>query len=1024
MNNFKVVLLGLMCFILLAVHAQDEPKSEMRAIWIATVGNIDWPKSNHRNNPELQKADLIRMLNIYQSINLNAVFFQVRTECDAFYNSAYEPWSRYLTWAQGDDPGYDPLAFALEEAHKRGIELHAWVNPYRLAYSASANDSYFHETHIYKEHPEWAIEYANGKRILNPGIPEVMSYIGMVMRDMVSKYPVDGVHFDDYFYAYGGTPSDLDADEYAEFGNGMSLNDWRRDNVNQMMDTVYKVIQEENSNIRFGVSPFGIYKPGVPSGIDGMDAYNELACDPLAWLEDESVDYLTPQTYWPTGGKTDFETLANWWSDQCFAADRHFYPGHGIFKWAENLSKGENKPAKILRDLNFPSDHDFIFDEQDNLSLMESRSKGTDDPVSEWSFEEVGWQIDIVRLNKDKNGLGSVFYNAGSLEKIPGLVDYLAQNKYTHPAIVPEMTWKTAGDIEAPITVRTENTGEGFILTWNHHGGLNLRYAIYTSIEAMDSSQIILNANNLKEIVYTNQILLEDLDYTSGANIAITAISPTGKESLPSSLYVVEGDFPQAQLVSPADNITVGEADFFTWQSNISDAKFMIQVSANVNFSTIVFQSDWIDETSLSIGNIDLLGETDYFWRVRAATDIVGFFSTPRKITTGFPENPKIIAPNNLAQNVSTSPKIEWSSSVGTEEIKVVVSTTTSFDPLVTSEIFTADDGKASLASVFEKDSWYYIKIKAINSYGESEFTDFRTFKTTSGTIPEVSAMFPENKATVASFDYFKWESSTEEGTITFQLEIAVGESFDDVLIQSTWMSETEILTSKFNLEGGREYFWRVKAKSEFGESDFSEVRAFTTGYPTRPNITAPMHLSDNVDVQPTISWTNDVDTDSIYIETCEDSDFDGVKVLQRFNAALGSGILSSPLKGQTGYYLRIAAENEYGASVFSSLKYFKTGLGNSIGEFENSGMQVNLLPNRISGGNFRIEISTINKISVSISVYDVLGNYIASLGESIDLYKGINSFQYSSYLLKGRGLYFILIESEKKKISKPLLVN
>ena len=1023
MNYNRKLYLSLVGLIIsIFLFAQEEPKYELRSTFIASVANLDWPKYINRNKPDEQKAELQRMFDLYKATNLNAVFLQVRPECDALYNSAYEPWSRYLTWTQGDDPGYDPLAFALEEAHKRGLELHVWMNPYRINASTSDGGDYYHSTHIYKEHPEWAIEYGSGKNILNPGRPEVMSYIGSVVRDLVKNYSVDGVHFDDYFYSYDGTPSDLDAIEYGLYGGSMSLSDWRRDNVNRMIDTVYKVIQEERPNVRFGVSPFGIYKNGVPSGISGMDAYSQIYCDPLAWLEAGSVDYLTPQLYWPTGGSQDFETLANWWADQCFANNRHLYTAHGLYRFSNNPDASKTINNLELHETKYYFDPEFMsLKNNDNLSHLEQSSKGTGDPVATWTLSQIGKQIDIVRFNKSKNGLGSVHYRASDLDRVNGLVDYLVTNKYTHPTLIPTMSWKTLDTPSNPMNLRSETTVDGDVLIWDHNGGTNIRYAVYMTNETTDSSLIILNQENLVSIVFENQILFSNLEFSSGYNITVTAISAIGNESIPSSIYTLDTDLPLVELVSPSNETIVGHTDKLVWSCNRSNADFLVQISTNSSFASVVYQSDWQSDSSLVLDGIALEGEKDNFWRVRAKTDSEGPFSSSKMFTTGFPSKPELISPINLSQNVSTKPRIVWETSSTSDEVVVLVSKSSSFSTIIANETFDASLGESKLNTLLDKNTWYYAKIKAINSYGESEYSDFKTFQTTSGTIPDVSIISPDSGSVVASVDYLVWETTTTEGTISYQVEISFDEDFSSIMVTSEWISETSLQISEINLEGERDYYWRVKAKSEFGEGDYSVVRSFTTGYPARPAITSPQQLSENNSVQPLIGWDSSVNTDSIYAEFSENNSFESISVKEWFDASLGSSSLVSSLSGLTWYYVRIAAKNEFGLSVYSSLKYFKTEEGNSINNTEDN-HYIQLYPNKISNGEFYVKMYIKEKANISISAYDVVGNRVALLAKNTNYTSGEVIFNLNIEKVDN-GLYFIIIEVNNETYSKRVIV-
>ncbi len=1021
-RNIFVILIAV--FFAFVCNAQEEPKYELRSTFLTTVWNIDWPKSATRNQPDLQKAELQRMFDVYKETNMNAVFFQVRTECDALYHSSYEPWSRFLTSAQGDDPGYDPLAFALEEAHKRGLELHVWLNPYRINASTEDVGDYYHSTHIYKEHPEWAIEYESGKKILNPGRPEVMAYIASVVEDLISNYPVDGVHFDDYFYSYDGTPSNLDATEYEQYGNGMTLGDWRRDNVNQMIDTVYNIIQSVNPNIRFGVSPFGIYKNGVPSGISGFNAYTTIYCDPLAWLENGSVDYLTPQLYWPTGGNQDFEKLANWWADQCFTYNRHLYTGHGTYRFDSNPDLKSADKTKV-HETKYYFEADFMNSQnRNNLSKLELKSLETNAAADPWTLSQLGTQIDIVRLNQNKNGLGNVFFSASDLDRVNGLTEYLINNKYTHLTILPPLSWKADDTPAKPENIHVESSTKGDILIWNHSGGYNVRYAVYITSELIDSSQVILNQNNLTNITFDKQILFSELDFSKGINIVVTAVSATGRESMPSSVFTLDVNWPMVELVSPANNDTIERADTLVWSCNKNNAEFLIQISTNSNFGTIVYQSDWQTDSSLVIDEIELAGEKKYFWRVRAKIDSEGSFSGSRTFITGFPENPEILAPQNLVSNISTNPKIEWETSTVSDEIEVLISTSSSFNNVVAEETFEASLGEGILETELEEDTWYYLKIRASNSFGKSLYSELNTFQTSSGPIPDVSIVSPENGTTVASFDSLKWKTTTTEGTITFMIDISYNENFNDILTSSGWISETELQVSKFNIDGDKTYYWRVKAKSEFGESYYTNAGNFRTGYPTRPLITEPAHLASDVPVNPTISWTNDENTDSIYVEFSLYSGFSTIEAREKFLASDNSSTLSSSLQGNKWYYIHISADNEYGSSIFSKFKYFETGNGTGISDYNNDDLELLIYPNKVTNGKFNLRFFLQEQSSVTIEAFDAIGNKIARLHTGKQTFNGLTEFSFNTFELGNSGLYFIKVRYNNGVETKPILVT
>ncbi len=938
-----------MCAAHFVLFAQEEGKRELRSAWVATVANIDWPRYEHRNNPDAQKADLIRMLDLFSAMHMNSIFLQVRPECDALYQSAFEPWSRFLTWTQGDDPGYDPLGFALEEAHKRGIELHVWLNPYRINASSSDGGNYYDPSHVYIKHPEWAIAYSSGRKILNPGKPEVISYIGSIVRDIVTHYSVDGVHFDDYFYAYEGTPAALDATEYEEFGGGMSLGDWRRDNVNRMVDTVYSVIQDVNPSIRFGVSPFGIYRDGVPDGIIGFDAYNGIYCDPLAWLRNRSVDYLTPQLYWPTGGAQDFETLVNWWADSLYHYDRHLYPGQGSYR----LSADPGLKKGILPDdcLHESKSYMDLY-----LSQMEVQAlKGTGDPVAPWTLGEIGNQIDFIRSNLAKNGLGSVFFSAKDFSRVEGLAEYLMDHKYTHPTLMPEMTWKADDTPDSLQNIRFGIIDSAFYLLWDPGPISGERVAVYVSDAVTDPDSIISEPRNLQMVTFQQMIPLSDLVFSTGSRIALTTISSTGRESVPTASLELALDMPMAELTYPENGDTLIRKDSLRWVADLTNPRFQVQIATSAMFNNIIYTSPWINRFDFPLDTLGLDGEMPYFWRVRAKDTIYGPFSEARQFITGYPAEPLYLSPENLAQNVSTKPTIRWLSSPLTNEVEVEISKNSEFNPKDAESSFQASGGVGTLTSELEKETWYYIRIRGTNKFGSSAYSTFATFKTTAGEIPDAVLLSPEDLATAASFDRLQWETTATGGSVTFQLEVSLDDAFSNLLFRSGWTSLEELQIEGLNLEGKRSYFWRVKAKNEFGEGEYSAPRIFTAGYPTRPKISEPAHLSEGVEANPVIGWIADEDSDSILVECSEQSDFGTIAHAEKFVASTGSARISASLKGFTWYYCQVRAENEFGSSLYSAKKYFMTGEGTAVDPAWMVQDNLQVYPVLLSGGELHI---------------------------------------------------------------------
>ncbi|WP_225975167.1 glycoside hydrolase family 10 protein [Anseongella ginsenosidimutans] len=313
------------------------PKRELRGVWIATVANIDWP-SEQGLSTQAQKLEFTRMLDEHEKTGINALFVQVRPSADAFYAEGREPWSQWLTGEQGQAPSpfYDPLEFMIKEAHKRGMELHAWFNPYRAVFHANGPVA---PDHITRRKPEWFFNY-DGKKLFNPGIPEAREYIVQVIMDVVRNYDIDGVHFDDYFYPYPARGEHIpDAALYRRYASsGMSLDDWRRENVNLLIRELQDSINGEKPWLKFGISPFGIWKnldqDFNGSDTDGSSSYYNQFADSRRWLEEGWIDYIVPQIYFPFGhSRAAYDNLVLWWSENSF--DKHLYIGLGAYRITE-----------------------------------------------------------------------------------------------------------------------------------------------------------------------------------------------------------------------------------------------------------------------------------------------------------------------------------------------------------------------------------------------------------------------------------------------------------------------------------------------------------------------------------------------------------------------------------------------------------------------------------------------------------------------------------------------------------------
>ena len=499
-----------------SAFAQAIPKYEMRGAWIATVINLDWPASRNQN-PIEQQIDLRNMIESLHQSGINAVFFQVRSEADAMYQSNFEPWSIYLTGQQGraPAPAWDPLAFAIEEAHKRGMELHAWFNPYRAERSIGGYT--LADNHIRKQHPEWTLEFSSGIAIINPGIPDARQYVIDVIMDVVRNYDVDGVHFDDYFYPYSGTTTE-DQATFATYGGPFGdIRTWRTYNINMFVKGVYQAIKAERPDVDFGISPFGIWRSGVPSGITGLSAVDVLYADALNWLNQGWVDYIMPQLYWAFGGGQDFAKLAPWWGEQ--RNGRMIYAGHGLYRSERNTFSG-----------------------------------------TLFSANEIPRQVRFVRDEPEVQG--SVFFRAKNLTTFgsKGFADSLSTTLYTRPSITPPYDWE---DQRAPSAVEnltmTKGTDGSVTLQWDEpfSDPVAKRYVVYRVASTVEPTWWAEVSFGTSMIAVTGETRFTDLPPAGDDSYyyAVTAASANNIESDVAVLPVVSTHAESVQ----AFDLTMGK---------------------------------------------------------------------------------------------------------------------------------------------------------------------------------------------------------------------------------------------------------------------------------------------------------------------------------------------------------------------------------------------------------------------------------------------------------------------------------
>jgi len=335
----------------------ENPTKEFRAAWISTIYNLDWPSKKGLSQAQ-QKQEFIHLLDGLKKAGLNSVIVQIKPSADSFYPSEYAPWSEYLTGVQGQDPGYNPLAFMIDETHKRGMEFHAWFNPYRV--SVKDNMEELARDHPARKNPDWVVSYGN-KLYYNPGVSEVRQFVIDSILEVVRNYKIDGVHLDDYFYPYPEKGVDFPDDELYKTGkrfNGETKGQWRRNNINDFIENLYKSVKREKASIKFGVSPFGIWRnrdddPGGSDTKGGITSYDSLYADTKYWVENGWLDYIAPQIYWYFGyDRADYGGLVDWWANVVKNHKVHLYIGHAAYKVAEGNTPWGN-PMEIINQIRY-----------------------------------------------------------------------------------------------------------------------------------------------------------------------------------------------------------------------------------------------------------------------------------------------------------------------------------------------------------------------------------------------------------------------------------------------------------------------------------------------------------------------------------------------------------------------------------------------------------------------------------------------------------------------------------------------
>lgn len=710
MSKKLIFLIAVMAMMVPQLRAEEQ-KREMRAAWLATVSNIDWPSERGTSAAvvQRQKQTLIDYLDGFASTNMNAVCIQVRSMCDAMYQSSYEPWSSYLTGSRGTNPGWDPLEFAVEECHKRGIECHAWVNPYRYANGSpstwnTSQDQALRNSGI-------LLTYTNSSgtttTVLNPGLPASRERIVNVCREIIENYDIDGIIFDDYFYP-SGIPANSSAADYnlwRNSGSTLSFANWRRAQVNQMVADVFNMVQATKPQVRFAIGPAGVAgtastsasQHGVnpcPTGSDWQ--YSSLFSDPLAWLEEGTIDYISPQLYWKRNHSTNpFGPLTQWWSYIAKHFGRHHYASQNIY---------------------------FMDNDGNNLT----------------SWQEIVAQVQLNRQYTENNAPGVNFYSSRYINgpRFSGLGNYLVQTVFPKKALPPALEWKPKDNLDTPTGLALSNG----TLSWEGVDGDLVKYAIYAIPTSVDVSTINsqqfegIKSDYLIAVTYDTSVALAD-EYKTGYWFAVSSVDGYNFEYTPAYLNAPAGEAQQVTLIAPTGDAVAQWSQEFSWTA-VDGATFNLEIATDASFDNVIIGQRAIATNSTTIDLSSLVSATRYYWRVTTVepgkfdklSQVASFMTIQRDLA---PQATLIYPADGAEINDNFKFLV---ANVGADDYKLEVASDEQFTNIVQSSSYLQpQDGNLSLQCVIAVlgTGTYYWRVKTTAAGCDPNVSETRTFTIT-----------------------------------------------------------------------------------------------------------------------------------------------------------------------------------------------------------------------------------------------------------------------------------------------------
>ena len=832
MNCLKQIsFLALGLCMALTLHAQ--PKREFRASWLTTVWAIDWPNPHSQVSAagqQQQQNYMISLLKLHEKANLNAMFFQVRGFCDAMYKSKYEPWSQYLTGTRGGEPTYDPLQLVIDSAHARGIEVHAWLNPYRYA-SSDATYGKNHPKDYYNTHPEWLVKCGD-ITILNPSLPEVREQICKVVVDILENYDVDGIIFDDYFHQSGYVDSYDDAQYNAYKDTAatvMTRADWRRAQNNLMVRMVNDAIKATKPWVKFGIGPAGVAgKANTSAPVYGVEPcptpssdwqYNQIYADPLAWYNEKTIDYMSPQIYWTINSWANYDVIAKWWSDMACHFNRHMYVSHTL----QNLVSDNNVTS------------------------------------GKHNKQEIGAQIELNRLYDRQDAPGSCWYSFSTGMSTKDYFNYIESDVNTNAAVVPQMSWYSTNECIYVSNI----TKSGNKLTWKAPK-TNLRYVVYQiPTSEIGKPGVAYASKYLLGTTYTNEFNVNNkfaLDASISSTYAVAVLDRFGNEYPARTMdNTTWGKSPVANIVYPANNSPALMPCNVTWNAVKGADSYFFQLSKSADFSEIDYEHE-VADTTFYLGKIYWLkSDGTYYWRVR--TRSINKEDSFTKIHTFEGAYFRMQSPAEGDTCDFVTPTFVCDSvNYANVQYTFEIASTTKFDEASLVHVGTSTKPRYTLPFDLLASRDYYVRATA-KFNGVEVMTTNTKFRTKAQFVPIPVITWPTNGIDIAGEDIkVVWKQQASSG---FQVELSTSPKFAPRSTTKIRLDDPAATNTTTKLKAGKWYI-RMQAVAEGGYTESSKVVEINMG--VAGGVNGLEDTSDVDDVVISTTPTKILDDGHVYI--------------------------------------------------------------------------------------------------------------------------------------------------------------